>query len=40
MRQMIGRDAGADKRMVPYLGSTSFATYLNAQVVKKNRFRL
>jgi tryptophan-rich sensory protein len=26
--------------LVPYLGWTSFATYLNAQVVKKNRFRL
>jgi len=26
--------------LVPYLGWTGFATYLNAQVVTKNRFRL
>ncbi len=26
--------------LLPYLGWTGFATYLNAQVVKKNRFRL
>jgi tryptophan-rich sensory protein len=26
--------------MLPYLGWTSFATYLNAQVVNKNHFRL